>query len=187
MTFAPRYSPDSRYVVFSMATNGNTDIYRVPVSGGQPTRLTNTPGIDTGGSYSPDGRSIVFESDRSGGQQLYIMNADGSNQRRISFGGGQYATPVWSPRGNLIAYTRLGGGFRIGVMRPDGSGERILTNSWQDEGPSWAPNGRVIHYFRTPRGDGLPTVWSVDITGRNERRLPTPLGASDPAWSPLID
>lgn len=187
MTFAPRYSPDSRYVVFSMATNGNTDIYRVPVSGGQPTRLTNTPGIDTGGSYSPDGSRIVFESDRSGGQQLYIMNADGSNQRRISFGGGQYATPVWSPRGNLIAYTRLGGGFRIGVMRPDGSGERILTNSWQDEGPSWAPNGRVIHYFRTPRGDGLPTVWSVDITGRNERRLPTPLGASDPAWSPLID
>ncbi len=187
MTFAPRYSPDSRYVVFSMATNGNTDIYRVPVSGGQPTRLTNTPGIDTGGSFSPDGRSIVFESDRSGGQQLYIMNADGSNQRRISFGGGQYATPVWSPRGNLIAYTRLGGGFRIGVMRPDGSGERILTNSWQDEGPSWAPNGRVIHYFRTPRGDGLPTVWSIDITGRNERRLPTPLGASDPAWSPLID
>lgn len=187
MTFAARYSPDSRYVVFSMAVNGNTDIYRVPVTGGRPERLTNTPGIDTGGSYSPDGSRIVFESDRSGGQQLYVMNADGSNQRRISFGGGQFATPEWSPRGNLIAFTRLGGGFRIGVMRPDGSGERILTNSWQDEGPSWAPNGRVIHFFRTPRGDSTPSLYSVDITGRQERRLPTPVGASDPSWSPLQD
>lgn len=187
MTFAPRYSPDSRYVVFSMAVNGNSDIYRVSVSGGAPERLTNTPGIDTSGSYSPDGSRIVFESDRSGGQQLYVMNADGSNQRRISFGGGRYATPEWSPRGNLIAFTRLGGGFRIGVMRPDGSGERILTNSWQDEGPSWAPNGRVIHFFRTPRGNSLPSLWSVDVTGRMVRQLPTPVGASDPSWSPLRD
>lgn len=186
MTFAPRYSPDSRFIVFSMAVNGNTDIYRVPVAGGAPERLTNTPGIDTGGSYSPDGRRIVFESDRSGSQQLYIMNADGSNQQRISFGGGGYATPEWSPRGNLIAFTQTGS-FNIGVMRPDGSGRRILTNGWQDEGPSWAPNGRVIHFFRTPRGEGLPSLWSVDVTGRLARRLPTPVGASDPSWSPLRD
>lgn len=185
MTFAPRYSPDSRYVVFSMAVNGNTDIYRVATTGGRAERLTNTPGIDTGGSYSPDGSRIVFESDRSGSQQLYVMNADGSNQRRISFGGGSHATPEWSPRGNLIAYTQVGGGFRIGVMRPDGSGSRLLTNAWQDEAPSWAPNGRVIHFFRTPRGEGLPSLYSVDVTGRMERRLPTPVGASDPSWSPL--
>lgn len=186
MTFAPRYSPDSRYVVFSMAVNGNTDIYRVPVAGGQPERLTNTPGIDTGGSYSPDGRRIVFESDRSGSQQLYVMNADGSNQRRISFGGGGYATPEWSPRGNLIAFTQTGS-FNVGVMRPDGSGSRILTNGWHDEGPSWAPNGRVIHFFRASRGGGLPSLWSVDVTGRMLRQLPTPVGASDPSWSPLLD
>jgi Tol biopolymer transport system component len=111
MTFAPRFSPDSRHVVFSMAVNGNTDIYRVPVGGGTPQRLTNAPGIDTGGSYSPDGSRIVFESDRGGSQQLYVMNADGSDQRRISFGGGQYGTPVWSPRGDMIAYTKIGPGF----------------------------------------------------------------------------
>ena len=126
MTFAPRYSPDSRYIIFSMAVNGNTDVYRVPVAGGTPQRLTNAPGIDTGGSYSPDGNRIVFESDRGGSQQLYLMDADGSNQRRISFGGGGYGTPVWSPRGDLIAFTKTGG-FRIGVMAADGSGERILT------------------------------------------------------------
>lgn len=187
MTFAPRFSPDGRYVVFSMAVAGNTDIYRVPSSGGRPQRLTNTPGIDTGGSYSPDSRQIVFESDRGGSQQLYVMNADGSNQRRISFGSGQYATPVWSPRGDMIAFTKLGGGgFRIGVMGTNGGGEKLLTNSWQDEGPSWAPNGRVVNFFRTARGSGKSELWSVDLTGVNERRIATPLDGSDPSWSPIL-
>jgi TolB protein len=187
MTFAPRFSPDGRQIVFSMAIAGNTDIYRVSASGGAPQRLTTAPGIDTGGSFSPDGSRIVFESDRSGGQQLYVMGADGSNQRRISFGGGRYATPVWSPRGDRIAFTKLAGNFRIGVMNVDGSGERLLTNGWHDEGPSWAPNGRVIIFFRSGRGTGRGTIWSVDLTGSNERRIPTPLDGSDPAWSSLND
>ena len=185
MTFAPRFSPDGRYIVFSMSVNGNTDIYRVPAGGGRPQRLTSTPGIDTGASYSPDGSKIVFESDRSGTQQLYVMNADGSGQERISFGGGRYATPVWSPRGDLIAFTKISGGFRIGIVRPDGSGEKVLTNAWQDEGPTWSPNGRVIMFFRTAQGSGKADLWSVDLTGVNERRVPTPLDGSDPAWGPL--
>jgi TolB protein len=185
-TFAPRFSPDGRWILFSMAQAGNTDIYRVSSQGGTPQRLTNAPGIDTGGSYSPDGSKIVFESDRSGGQQIYVMNADGSNQQRISFGGGRYATPVWSPRGDLIAFTKLGGAFRIGIMNPSGGGEKLLTNSWQDEGPSWSPNGRVITFQRSTQGSsGKADVWMVDLTGVNERRIPTPLDGSDPAWGPL--
>lgn len=185
LNFAPRFSPDGRWVLFSMAVAGNTDLYRVSASGGEPQRLTNAPGIDTGGSYSPDGRRIVFESDRGGTQQLYVMDADGSDQRRISFGGGRYATPVWSPRGDLIAFTRIGGGFRIGVMSPSGGGERLLTNSWGDEGPTWSPNGRVLMFFRTAQGSGRPDLWSVDLTGANARRIPTPLDGSDPDWGPI--
>ena len=186
LTFAPRFSPDGRYLLFSMAVAGNTDIYRVPAGGGAAQRLTTSAGIDTGGSYSPDGSKIVFESDRSGGQQLYVMNADGSNQQRISFGGGRYATPVWSPKGDLIAFTKIAGAFRIGVMRANGGGEKLLTNAWQDEGPTWSPNGRVIMFFRTGQGSGKADLWSVDLTGVNERRLPTPLDGSDPAWGPLL-
>ena len=185
-TFAPRFSPDGHYILFSMIVNGNCDVYRVAASGGTPVRLTTSPGIDTGGSYSPDGSKIVFESDRSGTQQLYVMNADGSGQRRISFGGGRYATPVWSPRGDLIAYTHLGGGFSVGVMGTDGSGAKDLTNGWQDEGPTWAPNGRVLMFFRTAKGSGKADLWSVDLTGVNERAIPTPLDGSDPAWGPLL-
>ena len=186
-TFAPRWSPDGKWILYSMAIAGNTDIYKISAAGGgRPQQLTFSPGIDIGGSFSPDGSRIVFESDRSGSQQLYVMSADGGNERRISFGGGRYATPEWSPRGDLIAFTKMAGNFRIGVMTPSGGGERLLTDSWQDEAPTWAPNGRVIQFFRTTRGSGRTGIWQVDLTGRNERQLPTPVNGSDPAWGPLL-
>lgn len=185
-TFSPRFSPDGKAILYSMAVGGNTDIYRISANGGTPQRLTSSPGIDTGGSFSPDGSKIVFESDRSGSQQIYVMSADGSNQQRISFGSGRYATPEWSPRGDQIAFTRIAGNFRIGVMSPVGGGERLLTDSWQDEAPSWSPNGRVIQFFRTVQGSGKTGVWQVDLTGVNERRIPTPLDGSDPAWGPIL-
>ncbi|MXP26675.1 Tol-Pal system protein TolB [Altererythrobacter indicus] len=185
-TFAPRWSPDGKYILYSMAVGGNTDIYRVPATGGPSVRLTDSPAIDVGGSYSPDGSKIVFESDRSGRQQVYVMNADGSNQRRISFFNGAAATPEWSPRGDLIAFTHIAGNFRIAVMTPSGGGMRDLTNGWQDEAPTWSPNGRIIQFFRTQPNSGDSSLWQVDLTGRNERRLPTPVGASDPAWGPVL-
>ena len=183
---APRFSPDGRWLLFSMSQGGNTDIYKMPATGGTPTRLTQSPGIDVGGSFSPDGQRIVFESDRSGSQQLYVMSADGSDQQRISFGGGSYGTPEWSPRGDLIAFTRIGS-FNVGVMSPSGAGQRILTNGWQDESPTWSPNGRVIQFFRTSQGrGGNASVWQVDLTGRNVRKIPTPVDGSDPTWGPLL-
>jgi TolB protein len=185
-TLAPRWSPDGKWVLYSMAKGGTTDIYRISAAGGgTPQRLTNGPGINIGGSYSPDGSQIVFESDRSGNQQIYVMNADGSNQNRITFMGGRAATPEWSPRGDQIAFTHIVGDLRVAVMRPDGGGMRYLTNSWQDEAPTWSPNGRIVQFFRTAKGSGQASIWQVDLTGRNERRLPTPVGASDPAWGPV--
>jgi TolB protein len=119
------------------------------------------------------------------------MDADGGDARRISFGQGRYATPVWSPRGDLIAFTKIDQSvFYIGVMRPDGSGERLLTDSFLVEGPTWAPNGRVLMYFRqepsTAAAGGGVSLWSIDLTGYNERRVATPLMGSDPAWSPPL-
>ena len=148
-------------------------------------RLTNSPGIDVGGSYSPDGSRIVFESDRSGSQQCYVMNADGSNQQRISFSGGRCATPDWSPRGDQIAFTNASN-FHIYVMSPSGGSVRELTDGWQDEAPTWSPNGRIVQFFRTARGSGRAQIWQVDLTGRNLRRLATPVDASDPAWGPVL-
>jgi TolB protein len=187
-TFAPRFSPDGSRVIMSGIQGGNTDIIEVDVASGQIRQLTNSEAIETGPSYSPDGAQIVFESDAEAGQQLYIMGADGSPPRRLSSGDGRYSTPVWSPKGDYIAFTKMmEGRFLIGVMKPDGSGERILTGGYHNEGPTWAPNGRVLMFFREGQGDkGGSKLFSVDITGYNERQVPTQNSGSDPAWSPRL-
>ncbi|MFD0986510.1 Tol-Pal system beta propeller repeat protein TolB [Methyloligella solikamskensis] len=189
MSFAPRFAPDGQRIVMSRQEEGASNIFEMDLRSRQMRRLTSTPAIDTSPSYSPDGRQIVFTTDRDGRQQLYVMNSDGSNQHRISAGNGSYSTPVWSPRGDLIAFTKqTGGKFLIGVMKPDGTGERILTEGFHNEGPTWAPNGRVLMFFReSPGAQGGPKLYTVDLTGYNERQVPTPSFASDPAWSPLIN
>jgi TolB protein len=188
MSFAPRFSPQGDRLVMSLQEGGNSAIFEMDLRSRRLARLTQSSAIDTAPCYSPDGRQIVFESDRDGKQQLYVMNADGSGQRRLSFGEGSYSTPVWSPRGDLIAFTkRVPGGFAIGVVRPDGSGERLLTEGYHNEGPTWSPNGRVILFFRESGGaNGGAKLYSIDLTGYNERQVQTPSFASDPAWSALL-
>ena len=187
ITIAPRFSPDGQRVVLSLLQdNGSANLYTMDLRSRAVTRLTNSTAIDTSASYSPDGSQVAFESDRGGKQQIYVMSAGGSEPNRISFGDGSYSTPVWSPRGDLLAFTKQSGGqFSIGVMKTDGSGERILTSGHLMEGPTWAPNGRVISFYKTESG-GNPGIYTIDLTGYNEQRIPTPGAASDPAWSPIL-
>jgi TolB protein len=186
MSFSPRFSPDGQRVIMSLQQGGNSNLFVMDLRSKSTTRLTDTPAIDTSPSYSPDG-ALCFESDRGGKPQIYVMAATGGPAQRISFGEGSYSTPVWSPRGDYIAFTKQGGGqFSIGIMKTDGSGERLLTSGYHNEGPTFAPNGRVLMFFRDPGGSGGPSLYTVDISGRNEQKVPTPGFASDPAWSPLL-
>jgi len=192
MTFAPRFSPDGKKIIMSFAMDGNSDIYTMDLENRVVERITNHPSIDTSPSYSPDGKYICFNSDRSGYQQIYVMKSDGSNVKRISFGKGIYGTPVWSPRGDLIAFTKMHKGrFYIGVMRTNGKGERLLTENFYQEAPSWSPNGRVLIFYRETKTDSQgkgfsAKLWSIDLTGYNERLVETKTDASDPSWSTLL-
>lgn len=194
MSFAPRFAPDGNSVIMSIARDGNSEIYTMDLRTRRIRRLTNHPAIDTSPSYSPDGRQVVFNSHRGAKPHLYVMDVGGGKPRRISFDTkngekGSYTTPVWSPRGDLIAFTKqVSGEFAIGVMRPNGKGERILVRGFKVEAPTWSPNGRVLMYFRhgpAGRSGSQPRLYSIDITGTNEREILTPKLASDPAWSPL--
>jgi TolB protein len=191
MSFSPRFSPDGQRIIMSLQQGGNSNLFVMDLRSKSTTRLTDTPAIDTSPSYSPDGSQICFESDRGGKPQIYVMPAQGGQAQRISFArddvNASYSTPVWSPRGDYIAFTRQGGGqFAIGLIKPDGTGERILTSGFHNEGPTFAPNGRVVMFFRDPGGNSGPSLYTIDISGRNELKVPTPGFASDPAWSPLL-
>tara|TARA_Y100000591_G_scaffold241569_1_gene212294 strand:- start:316 stop:1653 length:1338 start_codon:yes stop_codon:yes gene_type:complete len=192
MTFAPRFSPDGKKIIMSFAKDGNSDIYSMDLNTRVVEQITKHPSIDTSPSFSPDGKFIAFNSDRSGLQQIYVMRNDGTGVKRITHGKGIYGTPVWSPRGDLIAFTKVRKGkFYIGVMRSDGSGERLLTENFYQEAPSWSPNGRVLIFYRETKSDKTgkgfsAKLWSIDITGYNERRVKTETDASDPSWSSLL-
>ncbi len=192
MTFAPRFSPDGKKIIMSFAKDGNSDIFTMNLETREVEKITEHPAIDTSPSYSPDGKYICFNSDRSGLQQIYTMRKDGSSVKRITFGRGIYGTPVWSPRGDLIAFTKMHNGkFYIGVMRIDGTGERLLTENFYQEAPSWSPNGRVLIFYRETKsgtqGEGFSAkLWSIDLTGYNERLVETLTDASDPSWSSLL-
>ncbi len=192
MTFAPRFSPDGKKIIMSFAKDGNSDIYTMNLETRVVEKITEHTSIDTSPSYSPDGKFICFNSDRSGLQQIYVMRSDGSNVKRVTFGKGLYGTPVWSPRGDLIAFTKVHKGrFYIGVMRPDGSGERLLTENFYQEAPSWSPNGRVLIFYRETKTDAegkgfSAKLWSIDLTGYNERLIETETDGSDPSWSSLL-
>ena len=171
-------------ILFSMAVDGNTDIYRVPADGGTPQRLTNSPGIDTGGSYSPDGSRIVFESDRRRhaaalrDERRRIEPAPDQLRRRALCDAG--VEPARRP--DRLHQDRAAASASAS-WRPTGGGEKMLTDGWQDEGPSWAPNGRVDH-VQAHGGPFRPDqTLPVGIDGGQPRRIPIPQGGTDPGWS----
>lgn len=190
-TYAPAYSPDGKFLVYSASKDGNSSIYLMNLETGQARRLTNTPGvIDTSPSFSADQRKIFFESDRNGKQQIFSMNVDGSDIQNISYGNGKYCNPVCSPVSEWIAFVKQQGSeFSLCVMRPDGSGERAvaLGNGNVLDTPTWSPNGQVIIYTRQSLGDKkgrgrYSRLCSQDVTGRQENLYPTPTDALDAAW-----
>lgn len=200
ISFAPRFSPDSKKAIMSIAKNGSTHIYEIDLATKRLHKLTDGFGINTSPSYSPDGKKIVFNSDRGGVPQLYIMNSDGGNVERISFGGGSYAAPSWSPRGDYIAFTKIIRGaerktFNIGVMKAcsqeDENSERIITSGYLVESPCWSPNGRVIMFAKgwpsRAKAPGKNKIFAIDLTGHNEREIITPADASDPEWSNILN
>ncbi|WP_341787650.1 Tol-Pal system beta propeller repeat protein TolB [Rickettsia endosymbiont of Cantharis rufa] len=200
ISFAPRFSPDGKKAVMSIAKNGSTHIYEINLATKRLHKLTDGFGINTSPSYSPDGKKIVFNSDRSGVPQLYIMSSDGGNVERISFGGGSYTAPSWSPRGDYIVFTKSikgaeGKTFNIGIMKAcsqEGeNSERIITSGYLVESPCWSPNGRVIMYAKgwpsRAKAPGKNKIFAIDLTGHNEREIITPADASDPEWSGVLN
>jgi TolB protein len=193
MSYAPRFSADGKKIVFSIAEGMTSHIYEMNLKTREKKRLTKVPSLNTSPYYSPDGQHIAFVSDRSGSPQIYIMDRDGETKgesaKRITFGKGSYYTPVFSPNGQHLAFTKKHGGtFYVGVLKPDGTSERTLAQGFFVEAPTWSPNSQMVMYTRrtpiNPRTKSeIARIYSIHISGFNEREVLTPMDATDPEWS----
>ncbi|MFW9603952.1 MAG: Tol-Pal system beta propeller repeat protein TolB [Trichlorobacter sp.] len=175
------WSPDGKQVALSMSREGTTDIYLIDTKGAIIKRLTSGAGANVSPTWSPDGTKIAFISDRHGKPNLFVMNRDGSNVRKLA-GGGYLATPAWSPKGDVIAFTRMSGGFQISVVTLDGA-ETQLTSSGNNERPRWSPDGRMIVFGSKRSGTEALYVMRRDGTGQTKVSRVSGI-AQHPVWLP---
>ncbi|HUV31087.1 MAG TPA: Tol-Pal system beta propeller repeat protein TolB [Acidobacteriota bacterium] len=182
---AAAVSPDGDKIACVLTRDGNSEIYLIDRDGRIIKRLTHHWAIDTAPTWSPDGRMIAFSSDRTGSPQVYIMDAFGLNVRRLTYRGGYNDSPVWSQRGDRITFVSRDkrGRFDLASTDTSGTSYRILTELGMNENPHFSPDGK--HIIFSSNRLGPREVFTMDISGRNQRRLTRSGGCSNPDWGPL--
>ena len=185
----PAWSPDGNQIVFVSDRTGDPEVYVKSLPGGEPRRLTTTPGRDAHPSFSPDGKTIAFQSPREGAHtNLYLMNADGTNQRRVTSHEGFAGMPVWSPDGAHLAYqwtpdlkTQK---WRLMLLRlGSNDAPRELTDGTaHDQVINWAPDGRrlLFHSDRT----GSDQLYTLTLDGVVTRLTSAAANDRSGTWSP---
>lgn len=129
-------------IIFLTDRDGNYEIYVMNADGSNPTRLTNSPGVDLFPNWSPDGKKIAFYSDRDGNGEIYVMEVDSSYQINLSNNPSEDWSPVtWSADGMNILFTSdRDGNNEIYAMNADGTDQTRLTdNPAEDVNPDWLP------------------------------------------------
>ena len=179
---APAWAPDGRSLVATLSRDGGSQLFRVPLQGGEPQRLTSG-NINTEPAFTPDGNTLYFVSDRGGNPQIYKMPSQGGPAERVTFSGAYNISPAISPDGRWLAYvSRLGGAYRLHLMALATGQVTSLTDTSADERPSFAPNSRLLVYATQQAGEALMTT---TLDGRIKARLVGQAGdIREPHWGP---
>jgi TolB protein len=182
---APAISPDGNKIACVLSKDGNSEIYVMDLNGRIIKRLTRHRAIDSAPTWSPDGRMIAFSSDRSGSPQIYLMDSDGLNVRRLTYESRYNDSPIWSARGDRITFVSRTkyGRFDLASIDTTGLDYRILTEIGMNENPHFAPDGKHIVFSSTRLSSG--DIFTMDITGRNQRRITRRGNCTNPNWGYL--
>jgi Tol biopolymer transport system component/DNA-binding SARP family transcriptional activator len=180
-------SPDGRWLAFDSDRNGNQDIYKVPLDGGEPVQLTSSPDDDFVSSWSGDGREIAIHSYHAGTRRVRIISAGGGEPRDIVGTPPNQRSPSLAPDGRSLVFTSdASGQLQLYLVVRNGSSwgaARQLTSKGGWAG-RWAPDGHAIAYCRQ---DG---VWLIGPDGGSPTQLVTIEGSTGQAapelaqWSP---
>lgn len=153
--FAPRFSPDGRWIAFSASYEGNTDVYVMPVEGGEPRRLTWHPAADVVSGWSADGQRVLFASPRevanNRSNQLFEVPLEGGAERKLMEAVAYEGS--WSPDGKRLAYRPYRQAY-------------VGTSGW-----------------RQHRGGTTPPIWIIDPASNQWEQVPH-VNATDsnPIW-----
>ncbi|MFN2601338.1 MAG: protein kinase [Gemmatimonadaceae bacterium] len=170
-------SPDGQWLVYDSNLNGNSDIYRLPVAGGEAQQLTHN-GVDNfSPSWSPDGNEIAFHSFQNGNRDIYVMDASGANVTAVVVSPREERLPIWTPDGNGLLF----------LVAPDSMFEvrrDARSHKWGD------PRFRLLASFIafSPDGKHLATTgaggmvcprckWRITVMnsdGTGEQEIPSP-------------
>ena len=170
LVLGPEWSPDGRQIIFGigaftsfidLSAGGKTPIDAV--NGGAQVGMINADGSDfhlvTSGSnnnafasFAPDGKRIVYRTAGPDGEGLRIMNLADHSVTVLTNSYDNF--PMWSPRGDLIAFIRkIGPNFDVFTIRPDGTEVHQLTDVLGNEAHlAWSPDGQRIAFASTRMG-----------------------------------
>ncbi len=185
---SPAFSPNGREIAFSRnVTDGVGDVYRVPVAGGSPVRLTSDDRDLMGLEWAPDGASILFSSSRAGIYSLWRVEAAGGAPTFVAGGGAKIKHPSVARARNLVAYESWI--YEVGLWNvPTSAGAAPFrltsaTDEWDFE-PQVSPDGNRVAFVSTRSGSS--EIWLVGVGGGAAVRLTLFGGArvETPRWSP---
>ncbi|MEO6057517.1 MAG: protein kinase [Gemmatimonadales bacterium] len=154
-------SPDRKWLGFDTSRNGNQDIYKIAVGGGEPEQLTNEPQDDFLNSWSPDGREIAYHTFRNGNRDIYAVPASGGESVPVMVSPAQDRDGCWYPDGQrfLFASNRTGR-FELYTQSRQRNGWGRPTQLSDDGGvgPSISPDGQRILFLHKDRTAIMPSA-----------------------------
>ena len=192
-SFEPSLAPDGTWFAFVSSRDGDAEIYRASIDGGQQQRLTAFHLDDVSPKVSPDGQWVLFTSNREGSDRLFLVRPDGRGQRRLhpedaprqTDGGVEAAEAdaVWSPDGRSVIYSAREHGGRWHLFRVDvasGARTQLTDGPFDDQLPAPSPDGRSLAFVST-RGGPDAELYLRSADG-GVSRITTQRGSD---WKPL--
>ncbi len=80
------------------------DIWTVPKTGGQATRITTGVGIESQPIFSPDGRTLAFTGDYDGNVDVFTVPTSGGVPHRVTYHPGADSAVAWSRDGKSVIF-----------------------------------------------------------------------------------